>query len=50
MAALPLKPMQVMALGVAIAGTYMVAIPWVVPNVSSTRGFELVFVAQVVFL
>ena len=50
MAALPLKPMQVLALGAAIAGTYTVAIPWVVPNVSSMRGVEIVFVAQVVFL
>ena len=50
MAALPLKPMQVLALGAAIAGTYTVAISWVVPNVSSMRGVEIVFVAQVVFL
>ena len=50
MAALPLKPMHVLALGAAIAGTYAVAIPWVIPNVSSARGVEIVFVAQVVFL
>ena len=50
MAALPLKPMHVLALGAAIAGTYAVAIPWVIPNVFSARGVEIVFVAQVVFL
>ena len=37
MAALPLKPMHVLALGAAIAGTYAVAIPWVIPNVFSAR-------------
>ena len=50
MAALPLKPMQVLALGGAIAGTYMVVIPLVAPRVSSARGLELVFGAQVVLL
>lgn len=49
-AALPLKPSQTFGLGTAIAVTYALAIPWVVPSLWDGRGLELVFVGQVVLL
>lgn len=48
--ALPLKPLQTLALGGAIAATYLLAIPWVAPALVSQRGVQLVFVFQVVGL
>ena len=48
--ALPLKPLQTLGLGGAIAATYGMAIPRVFPQLTGQGGMELVFVAQVVFL
>ena len=47
---LPLKPLQTFGLGAAIAATYGIAIPWLVPVLSGQSGGELVFVGQVVVL
>lgn len=49
-AALPLKPLQTLGLGVAIAATYAIAIPWIVPTLLERRGAELAFIGQVVLL
>jgi len=49
-AALPLKPHQTLSLGAAIALTYAIAIPWLVPALADGRGAELVFIGQVVCL
>ena len=48
--ALPLKPLQTLGLGGAIAATYGIAIPRVFPELAGQRGMDLVFVVQVVFL
>ena len=48
-AALPLKPLQVFALGGAIAVTYALSAPWVVPSYGGLD-IELLFVGQVVIL
>lgn len=48
--ALPLKPLQTLSLGAAIAATYEIAIPWFVPVLSGRTGLELVFGSQVVLL